>query len=110
MDVDAFDNDAEGTTEADYSAFVTWLSERTAAELRQAKGDPFVEKQALCRYYQRGERAHLTPGELIDFLAVSTPCILDDANYSDAEAESLMQISDSLTEEDINSILLPQLP
>jgi len=55
----------------------------------------------LCRYYGRGERANLTPGELIDFLAVSSPSILDAAGYTEAEADALMKLSDSLTD-DIN--------
>ena len=80
---------------------MAWLSDLTATELREAKPDPARQKQALCRYYKRGENAHLTPGELIDFLGVSTPSISDMAGYSDEESLALMEISDSLTEEDI---------
>lgn len=106
MDFNKFDNGAEGTTEEDYSAFVEWLSALTAAELQQAAGDLAMQKQILCRYYKRGERANLTPGELIDFLSVSAPSIMDWAGYSEAEQDALMQISDNLTDAEIASASL----
>jgi hypothetical protein len=102
---DNFDNDANAS-EADYSAFVQWLSEHTAAELRQAQGNREQTKRVLCRYYKRGMRANLTTGELIDFLGVSTPSILDKAGFDDEQADKVMAISDSLTDEDINQVTL----
>jgi len=74
MDYENYDNDSNDSDE-DYSAFVKWLSDLTAGELRRAKGDSQQQKQALCRYYKRGEKANLTADELIDFLAVSSPSI-----------------------------------
>ena len=100
MDYQNYDKDTDNSDE-DYFVFVSWLSDLTAAELREAKRDPTQQKQALCRYYKRGERANLTAGELVDFLAVSTPSILDKAGYMDEEGMAVMEISDSLTEEDI---------
>ena len=100
MDYENYDNDTD-ESDANYFAFVEWLSERTATELRTAKADPLAQKQVLCRYYNRGERANLTEGELIDFLAVSSPSILDMAGYSEEEGTALMEISDSLTDEDL---------
>ncbi len=101
-----FDNDAESTTDEEYSAFVKWLSALAVAELRRAGTDVALQKQVLCRYYKRGERANLTPSELIDFLAVSGPCTLEDAGYSNEKAVALMQISDSLTDDDIAHAVL----
>ena len=99
----ASDLDYEVSDE-DYSDFVAYLSEWTKHELEQARGDAVAEKQVLCRYYKRGERAQLTASELIDFLAVSTPNIIEEAGYDDEECARLMAISDSLTEEEIASI------
>jgi phosphohistidine phosphatase SixA len=107
MDVTNFDNDAEGATDEEYFAFVAWLSEQTANELQAARGDTEAQKQALCRYYRRGLRANLTAEELIDFLGVSSPSIWEEAGYSEAEADALMQLSDSLTDDDINNVVLP---
>lgn len=105
MDYDKFDNDSDAS-DADYFAFVEWLSEHAATELRQAKGETERQKQALCRYYKRGLRANLTTSELIDFLGVSSPSILDRAGYYEAEGDALMAISDGLTDEDIERAAL----
>ena len=93
MDCETFDNDANPSDE-DYFAFVAWLSNLAASELREAKGDQDKQKEALLRYYRRGEKANLTASELVDFLAVSTPSILDKAGYTEQESDVLMKISD----------------
>ncbi len=100
MKLETFDNDAYSSDD-DYFAFVEWLSELTATELRQAKGNPEQQKQALCRYYKRGEQANLTPSELIDFLGVSAHSILERAGYDEAEGDAVMEISDALGDEEI---------
>ena len=100
MNFETFENHA-GTTDDDYFAFVDWLSEGTAEELRRAKADAPRQRQVLCRYFGRGLRAHLTPPELIDFLGVSTPTILETAGYNDEESDALMAMSGSLTAADI---------
>ncbi len=40
---------------------------------------------------------------MIDFLGVSSPCILEDAGYNDEEGDALMQMSDALEEDEINA-------
>jgi hypothetical protein len=106
VDYERFDNDANESDE-DYFAFVEWLSDLAAAELREAKHDPARQRQALCRYYKRGFRAHVTTSELIDFLGVSSPSILERAGYSAAEGDALMRLSDALTDEEIRRADLP---
>ncbi len=105
MDFDKFDNDADESDE-NYSAYVDWLSELTGEDLRRAKGHSEQQKQALCRYYKRGEAANLTAGELIDFLGVSSPSILDMAGYSEEEGDALFVISDALTDQEISQAVL----
>ncbi len=105
MDFSKFDNDADESDE-NYSAYVDWLSELTANDLRHVKDNPGQQKQALCRYYKRGEAANLTAGELIDFLGVSSPSILDMAGYSEEEGDALFVISDTLTDEEISQVML----
>lgn len=101
MNIEDFDNDADDSSDENYSAFVQWLSQVTATELRAAKGNPDQERQALCRYYKRGDTANLTPSELIDFLGVSSPSILDMAGYDEEDGDAIMRISDSLTYDEI---------
>jgi hypothetical protein len=100
MDYENFDNDNDDSDE-NYFAFVRWLEDLTAIDLRQAKGDIEAQKKACCRYYKRGYKANLTTAELIDFLGVSHDSILDKAGYSDEESTALFVISDALTEQDI---------
>ena len=108
MDYENYDNDTNPSDE-DYSAFVEWLSKLTASELCSAKGQPEQQKQILCRYYKRGERANLTAGELVDFLGISSPSIFDMANYTEAESDAAMQISDGLTDDDLDQTFLPSV-
>jgi hypothetical protein len=106
LDYETFDNDTDDTTDEEYRAFVAWISEQTATQLRAVKGDADAQKQVLCGYYGRGESANLTASELIDFLAVDAYSILDAIDYSDAEAAALMKLSDGLTDDDIASASL----
>ncbi len=109
MDPETYDKDDpkyknnDETADDDYFAFVEWLETITAAELKAAKGNAVVLRQTLCCYYKRGYRAHLTPAELIDFLGVSNPSILDMAGYNEEELESAMEVSDSITDDEILS-------
>jgi hypothetical protein len=105
LDYETYDKDSN-SSDADYTGFVEWLSNLTATELRGAKGDPEKQTLALCWYYKRGERANLTAGELIDFLGVSSPSILGKAGYTDEEGDAVMEISDAITDDDLDGTLL----
>ena len=105
MDYENYDND-EDESDENYRLFVEWLENLTSVELRQAKGDVEQQKTACCRYFKRGLQAKLSAGELIDFLGVSTPSILDKVGYSDEEAVALFHISDALTDKEIDSTQL----
>lgn len=91
-------------SDEDYHALVSRLSSQAAEELRAARNDREAQRLALCRFYKRGLAADLTIGELIDFLGVSSPSILDQAGYNDAEAEAVMAISDALTEDEVDGV------
>lgn len=105
MDYHKFDKYSDDS-ESNYAAFVEWLEQITAAELRQTRNDSELRHQALCRYYKRGLQANLSPGELVDFLGVSTPSILDRAGYDDEQGDAVMAMAGILTEEDIDRITL----
>jgi hypothetical protein len=115
MDFNKFDNDTDESDD-NYFAYVAWLSDLTAEDLRRVKGSPEQQKEALCRYYKRGEQANLAAGELIDFLGVSSPSICDMAGYTEEEGDALFVISDKLTDDEISRVPLidpiqqPSLP
>lgn len=105
MNYETYNNDSDPEpTREEYRDFVGWLSEIAASDLRLAKGNPELQKQAICRYYKRGEKANLSSGELIDFLGVSTPSIFDMADYSDEEGDDAMEIASLVTDEDLERV------
>jgi len=106
VNYETYDNDAN-EEDNDYFNFVHWLEDLTAAELRQVRGDPVAQRQAILRYWGRGYRANLEPSELIDFLGGNTPSILDMAGYTDEEGDAVMEMSDSVTDEEIRQTSLP---
>jgi hypothetical protein len=92
MDYDKAQDDSDEA----YSTFVEWLENKTAYELQQAKGKKKVMKAAIAAYLEKGYSAHLTIGELRDFFAYSTPCILDKAGYSEKEIDMACEIYDEI--------------
>jgi len=75
----------------DYSERIARVCRECANALPATRGDLLAQLRILCRYFEHGEQEGISHGELIDFLGVSTPSVLDDAGYSDAEALDLMK-------------------
>lgn len=101
--------DAERTrsvSDVEYKTFVEDLSATTADDLRAARGNPDAQRAALTRFYGRGANAGLTSGEMIDHLAVNSPSILTQAGYSAEEADALMELSEALTEDELESFTI----
>ena len=48
--------------------------------------------RACARYFRDGEHEGFDHGELIDYLGVSTPSVLDRAGYSEADALRVMEL------------------
>jgi hypothetical protein len=57
----------------------------------------------LAKYFKRGAGDGFSTGELVDFLAVSSPSILDAAGSSDAEIARAMSIVADLADEEISA-------
>jgi len=58
-------------------------------------------RSSLARYLGLGITQGLSQGELIDYLGVSTPSVLDVAGYSDSEQEAAMTILGVLSDVEI---------
>jgi hypothetical protein len=58
-------------------------------------------RSSLARYLGLGITQGLSQGELIDFLGVSTPSVLDVAGYSDSEQEAAMTVLGVLSDVEI---------
>jgi hypothetical protein len=86
-----------------YKRLVDDFTREAADDFRRA-GQDFVEQHRACvRYFRRGHSVGLSHPELIDFLGVSTPSVLDKAGYSDEDSQRVMgmlaDISDEIDED-----------
>ena len=84
--------------------------ERAVSEFTRLAADDFrpsateqEQRAAICRYFRRGAAVDFSHPELIDFLGVSTPSVLDMAGYSDAAAQRVMEMLAGITDEQIQS-------
>jgi hypothetical protein len=87
----------------DYERAVSEFTRHAADDFRQSAGTEQEQRAAICRYFRRGEAADFSHPELIDFLGVSTPSVLDMAGYSDAAAQRVMEMLADITDEQIRS-------
>jgi hypothetical protein len=71
-------NRFENSSKADFQAFVDWLLQNTAAELKEVREDVEATKTAWFRYFRRGLAAKLTPEELDSYL----PKLFPKARYN----------------------------
>lgn len=69
-------------TEEEYAAFVEWLEDRTASELRVARSNEDATRTAILKYLETGYTAHLTPSELVDFFSLHHNGTLSDQRGS----------------------------
>ena len=87
----------------DYERAVSEFTRLAADDFRQSAATEQDQRAAICRYFRRGAAADFSHPELIDFLGVSTPSVLDMAGYSDAAAQRVMEILADITDEQIQS-------
>jgi len=80
---------------------------RLAAEdFRQATSSEQEQRAAICRYLRRGDAADYSTGELVDFLGVSSPSVLDMAGYSDEAALRVMEMLADIEDDEIQNTTL----
>ena len=75
----------------DYDERIDRVCREAAAEFRSCLDDLLAQVRVCCRYFESGEREGISHGELIDFLGISSPSVLDRAGYSDSEAQRVME-------------------
>ena len=86
---------------ADYERVVREFTRLAAEDFRQSAVTEQQQRAAICRYFRRGAVADFSHGELIDFLGVSSPSVLDMAGYSDEAAQRVMEMLADITDEQI---------
>jgi hypothetical protein len=90
----------------DYERLVDAFTKQAAADFRQASLSTQEQRQACCRYFKRGEIADLSRPELVDFLGVATPSVLEMAGYSDEDAQRVMEMVADISEDEIEKVAL----
>ena len=95
-------NPSHEIPERGYQELVAKLREEAALEFRAAGSDQKGRRSACCRYLKRGALAGMAQGELIDFLGVSSPSVLDIAGYPENEAQAVMEIMAQISDKEIS--------
>jgi hypothetical protein len=100
-------NEPETDSADDYAGVVERICSEAAGEFRRCIADPSEQRSVACRYLRNGSKADISHSELIDFLAVSTPSVLDRAGYSDEQAQSIMDMLATITDEEFATMKSP---
>src|SRR5881394_4093245 len=84
----------------DYAERIERVCSEAATQLRSCRDDLLAQVRVCCHYFESGEREGISHGELIDFLGISSPSVLDRAGYSDSEAQRVMESLALITYDD----------
>lgn len=71
--------------------------------IMKAKGSPSSEREALCKYLKEGVGAGFSRRELVAWLTVSSPSILDEAHFADDAQIRLKAVLETITDDEIAS-------
>jgi hypothetical protein len=85
----------------DYKRAVSEFTRRAADDFRQSAATEEEQRAALRRYFRRGAEADFSHPELIDFLGISTPSVLDMAGYSVATASRVMEMLRDMKDDEL---------
>jgi hypothetical protein len=75
------------------------VTREAADDFRRAGRSVEEQRRACIRYFRRGHEAGVSHAELIDFLGVSTPSVLDKAGYSDEDSQRVMDMLVEISDE-----------
>ena len=87
----------------DYERSLSGFTRLAADDFRQSAANEQGQRAAICRYLRSGAAANYSHAELVDFLGVSSPSVLDMAGYSDEAALSVTEMLADITDEEIQS-------
>ncbi len=87
------------SSSADRAAFYQWLTEQTVVALQAARDNESALHDAVRTYVKHALAAHLSFEEIEDLLGISEPCIMDLAELSEADEESVVEAFEDLCNE-----------
>jgi hypothetical protein len=91
--------------QAEYEQAVSALRQSAVEDFRRLVSAHEL-RAALCRYLRRGANAGISTGELVDFLGISSPSVLEQAGYSDDRTEEAMRVLATISDEEIRNAVL----
>ena len=77
--------------------FMGWLRETTVSELESTRGDIGATKAVFIRFFERGLKAEILLGELMEIL----PSVVTRADYSETEHSQVVAMLKSLNLEEL---------
>lgn len=83
------------------------FTEETAAEFKACADDTTAQRQACCRYFRRGQVLGFSQVDLIDFLGLAMPSVLDVAGYLPDDAERVMELVGEISDQEIQNSCPP---
>ena len=79
------------------------FAQETAVEFKACVEDSSAQRQACCRYFRRGLALGLAQAELIDYLGLAMPSVLDAAGYAPEESERVMDMIGEISDQEIQN-------
>lgn len=89
-----------------YEQLVRVFTEQAAKEFQKVVNDFEQQRVICCRYLKRGRSSTFSQAELIDFLGISSPSVLEMAGYSEVQAERVMEVLAEISDADIQKASL----
>ncbi|WP_039913242.1 hypothetical protein [Cellvibrio mixtus] len=83
----------------DRAAFFQWLTSQTVSALQAARDNETALHDAIRTYVKHALAAHLSFEEIEDLLGISEPSIMDLAELSEADEESVVDAFEDLCNE-----------
>lgn len=87
----------------DRDRIINNFTEETAAEFKACAEDTTAQRQACCRYFRRGQVLGFSQVDLIDFLGLAMPSVLDVAGYLPDDAERVMELVGEISDQEIQN-------
>jgi hypothetical protein len=84
-----------------YKRLVDAFTREAADEFRRAGPSIEEQRRACVQYFRCGQSVGLSHPELVDFLGVSTPSVLDRAGYSDEDSQRVMDMLADISDDEV---------
>jgi hypothetical protein len=81
----------------DYAERIEHICREAIIQFNSCHDDLLAQIRVCCNYFETGEQEGISHGELIDFLGISSPSVLDRAGYSNTETLQVMKALSLIT-------------